>query len=118
MSQNHQQLRQSRHNRVRAKVVGSTAKPRCAVFRSNKHFYAQLIDDSSAKTLLGLGEAALGVAAVKAKPLERASLLGQKLAVLAKEKGINKIVFDRGGYRYHGQVKAFAESARQGGLVF
>ncbi len=101
--------------RIRAKVTGGALRPRLSVFRSNKHIYAQLIDDASGVTLAAAstresGEAGSGVDASKA--------VGQRLAERAKEAGIETAVFDRGGYRYHGNVKALAEGARAGGLQF
>ena len=101
--------------RIRAKVTGGAQRPRLSVFRSNKHIYAQLIDDASGTTLAAAstregGQAGSGTDASKA--------VGQRLAERAKEAGIETAVFDRGGYRYHGNVKALAEGARDGGLQF
>ncbi len=101
--------------RIRAKVTGGAQRPRLSVFRSNKHIYAQLIDDASGTTLAAAstresGQAGSGVDASKA--------VGQRLAERAKEAGVETAVFDRGGYRYHGNVKALAEGARDGGLQF
>ncbi|HLJ98019.1 MAG TPA: 50S ribosomal protein L18 [Gemmataceae bacterium] len=112
------QLRRRRH--VRKRIVGTAERPRLTVFRSNKHIYAQLIDDLSGKTLAAaatnspeLREAAPAGGNVKA-----AIEVGKKLAEEAKSKGINKAAFDRGHYRYHGRVKALADAARAGGLQF
>lgn len=106
--------RERRHNRIRQRVEGSQAKPRLSVFRSNKAIYAQLVDDMSGKTL-----AASSSLGVKGKTgVEAAKVVGQELAKLAKEKQIATCVFDRAGYLYHGQVKALAEGAREGGLQF
>ena len=101
--------------RIRAKVSGVAQRPRLSVFRSNKHMYAQLIDDASGTTLAAAstresGEAGSGVEASKS--------VGQRLAERARDAGIETVVFDRGGYRYHGNVKALAEGARAGGLQF
>ncbi len=101
--------------RIRAKVTGSEQRPRLSVFRSNKHIYAQLIDDASGHTLAAANTregdlAGTGVDASKA--------VGQRLAERAKEAGVGTVVFDRGGYRFHGNVKALAEGARAGGLLF
>jgi len=98
--------------RIRAKVSGTPERPRLSVFRSNKHIYAQIIDDAAGVTLAAAssreGDAGIGVEASKA--------VGQRIAERAKEAGISTAVFDRGGYRYHGNVKAVAEGAREGGL--
>lgn len=106
--------RQTRHRRVRARIIGSSKRPRLCVFRSSKHIYAQLIDDSKAKILASAGDLN-----VKAKgKIETAGEIGRKIAGLAKELGLEEVVFDRGGYRYHGRVKALAEGAREKGLKF
>ena len=94
---------------MRAKIKGTAKKPRLCVFRSNKHIYAQLIDDNKGQTLIAVS----GKANVK-----KAKEVGQLIAQQALEKKIEKVVFDRGGYRYHGRVKAVAEGAREGGLKF
>jgi large subunit ribosomal protein L18 len=113
-------LRKIRHARVRAALKGTATRPRLSVFRSLRSVYAQLIDDTAGKTLCAVatkevkGEKAEGYAA---KSLT-AYLVGKKLAEKAKAKGIAKAVFDRGGYQYHGRVKAVAEGARAGGLEF
>ena len=107
--------RTRRHSRVREKVRGSAARPRLAVFRSITHIYAQLIDDDSGKTLV----AASSVEAKdKGKKSERAKAVGAALGEKAKAKGIAEAVFDRGGYRYHGRVKALGDAARSAGLRF
>ena len=109
--------RKRRHHRVRAKLSGTMALPRLSIFRSSKHIYAQLIDDVSGKTLLALST--LKKAAVKkAKKTDQARALGVEFAGLAKGLGFKKVAFDRGGYAYHGRVKALAEGAREGGLEF
>lgn len=106
--------RAKRHLRVRSKVSGTSARPRLVVFRSLKHVSAQLVDDVARRTLLTVTD--IGQ---KIRPgIKRAEYVGQKLAEAAMAKGMKKVVFDRGGYRYHGQVKALAESARAGGLEF
>lgn len=104
-----------RHNRVRAKVKGTAAKPRLSVFRSNLGLFLQLIDDLSGKTLVSVG-----VKEVKAagKKIDLSREMGQLLAAKAKDKKIKQVVFDRGAYKYHGRVKAVAEGARAGGLEF
>jgi large subunit ribosomal protein L18 len=108
--------RARRHSRVREKIRGSAARPRLAVFRSIEHIYAQLIDDDSGKTLV----AASSVEAkdTKGKKSERAKAVGAALGEKAKAKGIAEAVFDRGGYRYHGRVKALGDAARSAGLRF
>lgn len=106
--------------RVRAKVSGTPECPRLSVFKSNKHVTLQLIDDHNGVTLVGFAtNSAAVVSQVKGKPAtEAAKILGAEIAKAATEKGITKAVFDRGGYRYHGVVKAAAEGAREGGLQF
>jgi large subunit ribosomal protein L18 len=110
-------IRKRVHKRIRRKVAGSTERPRLAVFRSVKHIYAQVIDDSVGHTLAAASsgeksgiKSGGNVAGAKA--------VGKLLAERAKEKGVKSVVFDRGGYLYHGRVKALAEAAREGGLQF
>ncbi|PZS05840.1 MAG: 50S ribosomal protein L18 [Candidatus Chloroheliales bacterium] len=112
--------REMRHDRVRGKVQGSPERPRLNVFRSNNHIYAQVIDDSNGHTLAAANslEPALRDEAAKQTGVEQAKLVGKTVAQRAKEKGIGKVVFDRGGYLYHGRVKALADAAREGGLDF
>jgi large subunit ribosomal protein L18 len=105
---------------VRAKLSGSAARPRLNVFRSLSHIYAQVIDDSVGHTLAAastLDKEVAGEADGKTKK-EQASLVGSAIAERAKAAGISQVIFDRGGYRYHGRVKALAEAAREGGLEF
>jgi large subunit ribosomal protein L18 len=104
-----------RHTRVRSKISGSALKPRLAVFRANANIYAQLIDDASGKTLVSASTLELKT---KAKKSELALEVGKLLAKKAGEQKITEVVFDRGGYKYHGRVKALAEGAREGGLKF
>ena len=110
------QKRLRRRRRVRAKVRGSAERPRLSVFRSNRGVFAQLIDDDAGKTLTAVtwteGELK-GLA-----PMEQAKKAGELIAKRATEAGLSTCVFDRGGYRYHGRVKALAEGAREGGLKF
>jgi len=110
------QRRLKRRRRVRAKVRGTAERPRIAVFRSNRGIFAQLIDDDAGRTLAAVNwiEADLR----DLKPMEQATRSGAVLAERAKAAGIESAVFDRGGYRYHGRVKALAEGAREGGLTF
>ncbi len=112
--------REMRHDRVRAKVNGTPQRPRLNVFRSNNHIYAQIIDDSIGHTLAAANslEPSLREDAAKQTNVEQAKLVGKTLAQRAKDKGVSKVVFDRGGYLYHGRVKALAEAAREGGLDF
>ena len=112
-------LRQKRHRRIRRYLSGTTARPRLAVFRSLEHIYGQIIDDTAGHTLVAASdiEASLrnGERGTKS---DRAKQVGQLLAERAKEKGITAVVFDRGGFLYHGRVKALADGAREGGLDF
>lgn len=103
-----------RGNRIRAKVVGTADKPRLAVFRSAAHVQAQLIDDTKGTTLVAMHD----LKDMKGTKMERAEVVGKQLAVAAKAKGITTVVFDRGGFLYAGRVKALADAARAGGLVF
>lgn len=112
--------RYRRHARVRFKVKGTTPKPRLCVFRSLNHIYAQVIDDSKGHTLVfasTLDPETKNELNGKAKA-SKAQLVGSMIAKRALSKGINQVVFDRGGYKYHGRVKTLAEAARQGGLKF
>jgi large subunit ribosomal protein L18 len=102
------------HKRIRNKVKGTPARPRLAVFRSVKHIYAQVIDDLKGHTLA----AASSADSKNGGNIAGAKEIGKLVADRAKEKGINTVVFDRGGYHYHGRVKALAEAAREAGLVF
>lgn len=109
--------KQKRQRRVRSKIIGTKEKPRLSVFRSNKHIYAQVIDDEQGKTIMSISEKQLEKKEKLVK-LEKARELGKVLAKMANEKHIKQVVFDRGGYAYHGRVKALAEGAREGGLAF
>jgi len=110
--------RRRRHLRVRKKVRGTAGRPRLVVFRSSKHIYAQLVDDDRGVSLLGASDRSKGLAAEAPGKVAKGTALGQLIATKAKERGITKVVFDRGGYRYHGRVKAVADGARKGGLEF
>jgi len=103
-----------RHARVREKVRGSAARPRLAVYRSLTHIYAQLIDDDARKTVAAASS--LEGKDQKAKKSERANAVGKALGERAKQKGVNEVVFDRGGYQYHGRVKALADGVRAAGV--
>jgi len=112
--------RQRRHSRVRAKLAGTASRPRLCVFRSLNHIYAQVIDDEKGHTLVTastLDPDIKGGADKKAKSA-KAELVGSLVAKRALDNGIKEVVFDRGGYKYHGRVKALAEAARQAGLKF
>lgn len=104
--------------RIRKKISGAAVKPRLSVFRSNSDIYAQLIDDSNGVTLAAASSRQKDIQAQKAPKIEKSKLVGAAIATKAKELGISTVVFDRGGYIYHGRVKAVAEGAREGGLVF
>lgn len=114
--------RQRRHFRVRNKIKGTAARPRLVVFRSLKNIEGQLVDDDAAVTLVGMSTLAPDLRDFKAegqnRRVEHAYAAGKLLAEKAKSEGIDAVVFDRGGYRYHGRVKAFADGAREGGLAF
>ena len=109
-------VRLRRRRRVRAKVRGSAERPRISVFRSNRGIFAQLIDDDAGRTLAAVNWTEGDLRSLK--PLEQAKRAGELLAERAKAAGIETAVFDRGGYLYHGRVKALAEAAREGGLRF
>ena len=111
------ELRKRRHARVRARVIGTAARPRLAVFRSNRFISAQLIDDGAGKTL-GAAHGRDYASGGKGSPAVQAAAVGTAIAKAAKALGIGAAVFDRGGYRYAGNVKALAEAARAGGLTF
>ena len=114
-------IRKRVHRRIRRKVAGSTARPRLAVFRSVKHIYAQVIDDSVGHTLAAASSNEKSDAKSEVKSggnVAGAKAVGKLLAERAKEKGVKSVVFDRGGYLYHGRVKALADAAREGGLEF
>ena len=108
--------RAKRHNRVRARVSGTPERPRLNVFRSLNHIYAQLIDDTKGHTLLTASTLDKDVS--DAAKIEEAKAVGKLIAERAKSAGIKMVVFDRGGYLYHGRIKALAEGAREGGLEF
>ena len=105
-----------RRRRVRAKVHGSAERPRVSVFRSNRGIFAQLVDDDAGRTLASVNWTESDLRSLK--PMEQAGKAGQLLAERAKAAGVETVVFDRGGYRYHGRVAALAEGAREGGLKF
>jgi large subunit ribosomal protein L18 len=106
-----------RHKRVRKKITGTAERPRLAVFRSNKHIYAQLIDDASGRTLASASTVESTLSGEGAKR-DAATRVGKAIAERAKQSGIEAVVFDRGGRLYHGRVQALAEAAREAGLKF
>ena len=112
--------RRRRQKKIRRKVVGTEGCPRVCVFRSKKHIYAQVISDEKGVTLVSVSTLsnAFKAAQKNAKGLEAAKQVGALLAQVCKEKSINKVVFDRNGFLYHGRVKALADAAREGGLQF
>jgi len=114
--------RAKRHRRIRKKLQGSAERPRLVVFRSLRNMEGQLVDDDSSKTILGISTLAEQLKGFKSESrnrrIEVAFEAGKLLAEKAKEAGVEKVIFDRGGYKYHGRVKAFAEGARKGGLEF
>ncbi len=118
MSANPHAARIRRHARVRKKVSGTPVRPRLAVFRSNRHVHAQLIDDVSGRTLAAASSEEAAVRGATSPPIERAEQVGKLLAERATAKGITAVVFDRGGFRFHGRVKALADGARSAGLEF
>ncbi len=112
------QRRYRRHLRLRTKVRGTENRPRLAVYRSLKHVYAQIIDDDRGRTLIGLSDQAKEVVAEGEGKIGASFAVGKLLAERAAAAGIKTVVFDRGGYPYHGRVKAVADGARKGGLEF
>jgi len=110
------ELRAARHERLRKKVEGTPQRPRLAVFRSTKHIYAQIVDDTKGHTLVAASSMEKDIA--KGGNKDGAKEVGAALAARAKEKGIEAVVFDRGGFKYHGRVAALADGAREGGLNF
>ncbi|AFY33901.1 50S ribosomal protein L18 [Calothrix sp. PCC 7507] len=112
--------KQRRHRRVRGKVNGSSERPRLAIFRSNEHIYAQVIDDTEQNTLVAAStvEPELKSSLASGANCEASAQVGKLIAVRALEKGITKVVFDRGGNLYHGRIKALADAAREAGLDF
>ena len=105
-----------RHRRVRGKIAGTVERPRLAVFRSNRGIFAQLVDDENARTLAAASW--LQLESFSGDKTEQAAEVGKALAAAAKQVGVTTCVFDRGGYLYHGRVRALADGAREGGLVF
>jgi large subunit ribosomal protein L18 len=107
-----------RHARVRKSVIGSTDRPRLTVFRSARHIYAQVIDDTTGKTLASASTLDAAIRGDKAKKTDAAKRVGALIAERMKTTGVTRVAFDRGGYAYHGRVAALADAAREGGLEF
>ena len=119
MSSDKEARRLKRHGRIRRKMFGTSERPRLAVHRSAKNLYVQVIDDVKAHTLFSFSTAAKDFAKSAPKPkVQKAEKLGQFFGEQLKEKGIKKVAFDRGGYAYHGRIKALADSLRQAGIEF
>ncbi|HEX4835566.1 MAG TPA: 50S ribosomal protein L18 [bacterium] len=114
------EARQRRHLRIRKSLVGTPERPRLCVFRSSIHIYAQLIDDRAGRTLAAAStlDPEIRERAASAKKADAGKMVGQLIARLAQERGVRRVVFDRGGYVYHGRVRALADGAREGGLEF
>lgn len=113
-------IREKRHYRLRANINGTASKPRLSVYRSNMHIYAQIIDDTVGNTIVSAStlDKELSGSLDRSNTVEAASKVGELVAKRAKDKGIDTVIFDRGGYVYHGKVKALAEAAREAGLQF
>jgi large subunit ribosomal protein L18 len=110
--------RQKRHQRIRLRLSGTTARPRLAVFRSLNQIYAQVIDDTAGHTLASASTLEEGLRSSKGTKTEQAKAVGKLLAERARNAGVEQVVFDRAGFRYHGRVRALAEAAREAGLEF
>jgi len=110
--------RQKRHDRIRLHMEGSEARPRLAVFRSLHHIYAQVIDDASGKTLAAASTVERELRGSKQSKTDEARSVGRLLAERAKKAGVERVVFDRAGFRYHGRIKSLADAAREAGLEF
>jgi large subunit ribosomal protein L18 len=110
--------RRKRHDRIRLTMAGSAGRPRLAVFRSLNHIYAQVIDDASGRTLVAASTVEKELRGSKATKSEEAASIGKLIAERAKAAGIDRVVFDRAGFRYHGRIKSLADAAREAGLEF
>src|SRR3569623_3040640 len=115
---NKKESRKKRHRSLRKRVNGTSERPRLAVFRSTRHIYVQVLDDLEKKTLVSAADIEEALREVKAPKKERAKQVGAAVAKKCLEKGIDKVVFDRAGYKYHGRVSALADGAREAGLKF
>ena len=110
--------RRKRHDRIRLRLEGTESRPRLAVFRSNIHIYAQVIDDASGRTLAAASTLEKELRGSKSTKTEEAAAIGRLVAERAKTAGVERVVFDRAGFRYHGRIKSLAEAAREAGLEF
>ncbi|HEY8437973.1 MAG TPA: 50S ribosomal protein L18 [Candidatus Limnocylindrales bacterium] len=110
--------RRKRHDRIRLRVEGSESRPRLAVFRSNVHIYAQVIDDGTGKTLAAASTVEKELRGSSQTKIEEAAVVGRLIAERAKTAGVQRVVFDRAGFRYHGRIKSLADAAREAGLDF
>ncbi len=110
--------RQKRHERIRLRLAGTSARPRLAVFRSLNHIYAQVIDDASGRTLAAASTAEKELKGSKSTKSEEAAVVGRLIAERARSAGVEHVVFDRAGFRYHGRIKSLADAARGAGLDF
>ena len=110
--------RRKRHDRIRLTMAGTVERPRLAVFRSNTHIYAQVIDDGTGKTLAAASTVEKELRSSKQTKTEEAAVVGRLVAERAKSAGVERVVFDRAGFRYHGRIKSLADAAREAGLDF
>ena len=110
--------RRKRHDRIRLRLEGTESRPRLAVFRSNIHIYAQVIDDGTGKTLAAASTVEQELRGSKQTKTEEAAVVGRLIAERAKTAGVERVVFDRAGFRYHGRIKSLADAAREAGLEF
>jgi large subunit ribosomal protein L18 len=110
--------RRKRHDRIRLRLEGTESRPRLAVFRSNTHIYAQVIDDASGRTLAAASTAEKELRGSSHTKTEEAAVVGKLVAERAKSAGVERVVFDRAGFRYHGRIKSLADAAREAGLDF
>ena len=110
--------RRKRHDRIRLRVEGTESRPRLAVFRSNNHIYAQVIDDASGRTLATASTVEKELRGSKETKTQEAASVGKRVAERAKAAGVEQVVFDRAGFRYHGRIKSLADAAREAGLDF
>ena len=110
--------RRKRHDRIRLRLEGTESRPRLAVFRSNSHIYAQVIDDASGRTLAAASTIEKELRGSKKSKTEEAAVVGRLVAERAKSAGVERVVFDRAGFRYHGRIKSLADAAREAGLDF
>jgi len=117
-----QELKIARRKRVKQKirkrVIGTSERPRLTIFRSNTAIYAQIIDDGANKTIVSCSSSIKEISAEKGKKVDKSVAVGKMLATKARSAGVNSVVFDRNGYKYHGRIKALADAAREGGLIF